>query len=230
MSAAAPDTWMPLWIGPYLANTLHLNRAQHGSYQLMIMACWKAGGRLPNNDSTLATIARCSAREWKAEREIFAAFFQMTAQWWTHDRVMAELEKARGFKEKQTQNGAKGGRPPNPKETQTKPTDNPNGTTLPSPSHCSVPNGTGAKAPARDVIFAEALPWLERRSGKNCRSIVGKWLSEIRDDAAILELLQACEQENPVDPVGWITARLKPEKPHETWDQRRIREAREAVQ
>lgn len=98
MSAAAPDTWMPLWIGPYLANTLHLNRAQHGSYCLLIMACWKAGGSLPANDDALATIARCSAKEWRAERAIFAAFFTETEDGrWEHERVIKELAKARGF-------------------------------------------------------------------------------------------------------------------------------------
>jgi uncharacterized protein YdaU (DUF1376 family) len=138
MSAAAPDTWMPLWIGPYLANTLHLNRAQHGSYCLLIMACWKAGGRLPANDATLANIARCSPREWRAERDVFAAFFEVGGEWWTHDRVLAELDKARAFKDKQTQNGSKGGRPPNPNKTQAKPNGIPNGTTSPTPLPSSV--------------------------------------------------------------------------------------------
>lgn len=105
MSAAAPDTWMPLWIGPYLANTLHLNRAQHGSYCLLIMACWKAGGRLPANDATLATIARCTPREWKAERPVFAAFFTEEDGHWVHDRVVTELEKARGFVEQRAAAG-----------------------------------------------------------------------------------------------------------------------------
>lgn len=145
MAAAAPDTWMPLWIGPYLANTLHLNRAQHGSYCLLIMACWKAGGRLPANDNTLATIAKCTPKEWRAERPVFAAFFDVDAEWWTHPRVMTELEKARVFKDKQTKNGGRGGRPPKPKKTQpqtqtetqqkpkTKPKPNPAETTSPSP-------------------------------------------------------------------------------------------------
>ena len=136
--AAAPDTWMPLWIGAYLANTLHLNRAQHGSYMSLIMACWKAGGRLPANDATLATIAKCSDREWKAERATFAAFFDVDPEWWTHPRVMTELAKAAAFMERQSQNGAKGGRPRKPTETQTKPKPEPKPipqkTTSPSPS------------------------------------------------------------------------------------------------
>lgn len=158
MAAAAPDTWMPLWIGPYLANTLHLTRAQHGSYCLLIMACWKAGGSLPANDSVLATIAKCTPREWRAERDVFAAFFDIDAGMWTHPRVVAELNKAREFKDKQTRNGGKGGRPPKPKktqtqtqpETQTKPKPKPKETTSP------LPNGT--------VTTTESLASSEREN------------------------------------------------------------------
>lgn len=133
-TAAAPDTWMPLWIGAYLANTLHLNRAQHGSYMLLILATWKAGGRLPDNNETLATIARCSAKEWKAERDVFAAFYEIQSGWWVHERVMTELEKAAAFKAKQSANGSQGGRPPKPKEEPNpKPKPNPQKTTSPSP-------------------------------------------------------------------------------------------------
>jgi hypothetical protein len=90
----------------------------------------------------------------------------------------------------------------------------------------SVPNGTGARAPAKDVIFAESLPWLNGRAGKDCRALVGKWLSEVRDDDAVLQLLQSAEQENPVDPVGWIASRLKP---RETPDDKRMRENRRVI-
>ena len=90
----------------------------------------------------------------------------------------------------------------------------------------SEPKGSGWRPPARDVIFAELLPWLNKRAGKDCRSLVGKWLSEQRDDDAVRLTMEACEQENPVDPVAWIAARFKP---RETWDQRRIREGLKAI-
>lgn len=92
----------------------------------------------------------------------------------------------------------------------------------------SVPNGTAGK-PAKQVIFDEGLPWLVRRSGlpeKQCRSIVGKWLSEYGDDAVLAALTQA-HNENPIDPVPWIVAKFKPRETHE---QRRLREIREVLQ
>lgn len=94
MATKAADTWMAFYPGAYLSNTLHLTRYQHGSYLMLILAAFKAGGVLPNNDATLAAIARCSAKEWQAERDIYAAFFDVTDETWTHYRVSRELEKA----------------------------------------------------------------------------------------------------------------------------------------
>jgi hypothetical protein len=90
----------------------------------------------------------------------------------------------------------------------------------------SEAKASGARAPARDVIFAEFLPWLNKRSGKDCRSLVGRWLSDTKDDDAVRMVMEACEQENPVDPVSWIAARFKP---RETAADRRNRELDEVL-
>lgn len=100
------DTWMALYVNDYAGDTLHLNRAQHGSYLLMIMAAFKNAGWLPNDDGLLAQIAKCTAREWKAEKAVYAAFFQITAERWTHKRVTLEWEKAQRLTEQRRAAGA----------------------------------------------------------------------------------------------------------------------------
>ncbi|MDP3740319.1 MAG: DUF1376 domain-containing protein [Hyphomonadaceae bacterium] len=96
MARAAPksDVWMAFYVGTYLANTLHLARQHHGSYLMLILAAFKNGGWLPNDDNELAIIAKCTPDEWRLERSKYEAFFETTPERWTHVRVEVELEKA----------------------------------------------------------------------------------------------------------------------------------------
>jgi uncharacterized protein YdaU (DUF1376 family) len=81
---------MPLYVGDYLADTSHLNRADHGSYLLLIMHYWKHGG-LPDSDTELASIAKVPLEEWNhTVKHVVQAFFH---DGWQHRRIDAELAK-----------------------------------------------------------------------------------------------------------------------------------------
>ena len=103
--SAAPDTWMAFYVGDYVANTLHLAREHHGSYLLLILAAFKNGGWLPDDDMRLAATAKVTLRQWKAEREIYAGFFQVDAGRWTHRRVTRELSRAQELTRKRQRAG-----------------------------------------------------------------------------------------------------------------------------
>ena len=89
-----PDSFMPLWIGDYLADTMHLTRDQHGGYLMLIMAYWRKGCALEDNDDALASISRCSSIEWASIRPVLAKFFTVEGGLWKHGRVEEELQKA----------------------------------------------------------------------------------------------------------------------------------------
>src|SRR3979411_1763254 len=57
MSAARPDTWMPLYWGDYAKATAHLSAAQHGAYLMLLKHYWSIGGPLPDDDGALWRIA-----------------------------------------------------------------------------------------------------------------------------------------------------------------------------
>jgi uncharacterized protein YdaU (DUF1376 family) len=102
------DTWMPLYVGEYLADTTNLNTEQHGAYFLMLLAAWKRGGKLPNDDGQLASITKLSPARWKAHRSILTELFQLEGELLTHKRVTQERHKAQQISEKKAQSGAEG--------------------------------------------------------------------------------------------------------------------------
>jgi hypothetical protein len=78
---------------------------------------------------------------------------------------------------------------------------------------------SGAKAPAagaardyRADLFQIHLAKLAALTGKtpnSCRSLVGKWLSAVKDEAIhVVGLIEEAERERVADPVGWIQRRI----------------------
>lgn len=82
--------WMPLHITDYLADTGHLNAAEHGAYLMLIMHYWQ-NGSLPADERLLARLARMSKDEWTESRDVLAMLFGPN---WTHKRIDTELAKA----------------------------------------------------------------------------------------------------------------------------------------
>lgn len=102
------DTWMPFFVGDYLADTTHLSRDQHGGYLLLLFAMWKKGGRLPDDDAQLANVAKASPREWRALRPVMQPFFDVSGGYWIHKRVARELAGATERKAKAVAKAALG--------------------------------------------------------------------------------------------------------------------------
>jgi uncharacterized protein YdaU (DUF1376 family) len=88
------NTWMPLYIGDYLADTMRLSTLQHGAYLLLLMEYWRSGP-LPDNDEQLAAIAKMDLRAWRAQAAAVRRFFLRGEDGLLHQkRADAELAKA----------------------------------------------------------------------------------------------------------------------------------------
>jgi uncharacterized protein YdaU (DUF1376 family) len=87
--------WMPLFIGAYLKNTSHLRALESGAYLHLIMAYW-VGGKLPEDDRQLATIAKVTDKEWRQIKPTIQAFFY---DGWRHERIDEELASAAAIAE-----------------------------------------------------------------------------------------------------------------------------------
>jgi len=97
--------WMPLYIADYLKDTTHLTALESGAYLHLIMAYWVSGGRLPQDDKQLATIAKMSLRTFKKSKPTLLAFF---GPGWTHKRIDAELKREKERALKASERGRKG--------------------------------------------------------------------------------------------------------------------------
>jgi uncharacterized protein YdaU (DUF1376 family) len=80
---------MPVFIGDYLADTMHLTTEQHGAYLLLLFHLWRRG-ILPDEDAALARITGLSASAWSSHRPVLAAFFRIGNGTWQHGRVERE--------------------------------------------------------------------------------------------------------------------------------------------
>lgn len=125
-----PDEWMPLHIGDYHADTTHLTREQHGAYVLLLMAYWRRGGPLPDDDARLAAIVKASAGEWRRLKPILTEFFEVLDGQWRQKRADKELAKANAMTNAKAEAGRKGAERRWHNDTPA------NGTAMAEPSSC----------------------------------------------------------------------------------------------
>lgn len=94
MTTEKVDAWMPLWIGAYLADTMHLSRDSHGGYLLLLFAYWRNKGPLLDDDEELASITKATPAEWRKLRPRLVRFFTVADGHWHHGRADKELNRA----------------------------------------------------------------------------------------------------------------------------------------
>ena len=142
---------MQLYVGDYLADTLHLTTEQHGAYLLLLMTMWRAGASLPNDASKLARICRVSPKRWPSVWAEISAFFEIDGDLITNPRLTKEHQKAVSISQERKTAGKKGGQAnalKNQKAGKANASDLPEHSQKPEPE--VIKNGGGGDARARD--------------------------------------------------------------------------------
>ena len=220
------DNWMPLWIGDYLADTQHLERHEHGGYLLLLMAYWRSGSALPDDDKRLGSITKCTPADWKRLRPVLAEFFTVEGGFWVHGRVERELaesqrraksaaSKASAAASARWKNKPKQSSEQSSEECSKHAPSMPQALheQCPPPSPTSVTNVTGGLQPPptdRDLMFSNGVPLLTAAgvAEKHARSMLAG-LAKRHGESAVVQALTNCAQERPIEPVSWLQATLK---------------------
>jgi uncharacterized protein YdaU (DUF1376 family) len=112
--------YMPLYVGDYLADTTHLDGIESGAYLHLLMAMWRAGGKLPATDDKLAKLTKLTPKQWALVKPAVMEFFTRRGASISHGRLSKELAKyhdksvrlseagKRGQFQKHKKNNAKG--------------------------------------------------------------------------------------------------------------------------
>jgi uncharacterized protein YdaU (DUF1376 family) len=96
---------MPVYIGDYLADTMHLSTEQHGAYLLLLFHLWRRG-ILHDDDVVLAQITGLDPGAWSNSRAVLAGFFEIHDGLWRHRRVEQERSRT-AAKQQSNSNKAK---------------------------------------------------------------------------------------------------------------------------
>jgi uncharacterized protein YdaU (DUF1376 family) len=148
------DTWMPLYPGDWLRDTMHLSRDEQGGYFLLTLAYWVRGEALPDDDRFLMNTAKATAKEWKNLRPVLSAFFDVRDGKWWHKRIEVEMANSRDLSHKRRIAGANGNAKLTQLRTQLRQQPEAQGDTPgvpPSPSPSPSPSQPPAQAPSQTL-------------------------------------------------------------------------------
>jgi uncharacterized protein YdaU (DUF1376 family) len=217
--------FMPLWVSDFLGDTIDLDASEIGAYMLLLMAQWNRNGEsLPNDSEKLKRICRCG-RGWPKVWGVLERFFQTDEDGIYSKRLRSEAASVAAKRLVNSRNGALGGKSKSLKSNndefanaKVSPERN---ASIPEPEPYSVDKSTGANAPIDPVKVAfdngRKLLIAAGVSPAQAGSMVGKWRKDLRDDAALIEMIGKATREGAVNPIefiqGMIRARSKPKTP-----------------
>lgn len=110
-------------------SVMMMTLAEQGAYMRLLSFQW-LNGSIPDTDEDRARLFMCSESEAAMIWRNISKHFVKRDGLLINERMHEQYQEALAFREKQRENGLKGGRPSNPtetqEETQTKPKENPN--------------------------------------------------------------------------------------------------------
>jgi uncharacterized protein YdaU (DUF1376 family) len=95
--------YMPLFVADFLGDTLHLSASEIGAYVLLLMAMWRNGGSVPNDDRDLARMTR-TGRAWNKVKARLLPMLTVEGDRLTQKRLRLELVHVSNLRKKNSEN------------------------------------------------------------------------------------------------------------------------------
>lgn len=225
------DTWMPLYIGDYLADTGRLSATGHGVYLLILMDYWR-NGPPPDDDAVLCEIGRVSRRVWNRDlRAVIRSFFSVGDDGCLHQKRL-DKERAHAIdlsEKRRTAAKAKGGSREPDRGSNCSANAGAIAEQLPdllvTHARVAVPSPSpsqeekkepkaaplGAIAPSRDPnkeFYDQAVPLVISLTGMS-RTAAGGFLVKLvkraKDNrSCVLSALRDADEQRPLQPQSWL--------------------------
>lgn len=101
---------MPLYTDALVADTTHLTASEFGAYMLILIAMWRAGGSLPDDEALIRRVSRIRENHWAQSRDRIFALLSRGDGRVTQKRLQAEFERSTQRHERRASAGRKGGK------------------------------------------------------------------------------------------------------------------------
>lgn len=220
-------------LGDYLRDTAHLSMLEDGAYRRLLDAYYIKESPLPLELRDVYRLTRAASKQDRqAVETVLREFFQESPEGWRHPRCDREIAR---FQDKQRK--AKASADARWSQRQSQSEGNANASTDAMRTHMrthsegnaprarpqtpdtrpnseAVASDASASLDTADVIFGLGVPLLTAAgvSDRNTRSMLGMFRKQ-HGDAAVIDALQRCATEKPMQPVPWLQAALKAKAP-----------------
>lgn len=215
----------PLWVDAFQRDTQHLEADEVGAYFLILMAMWtRESCDFPDDDTRLARVSRVSVRLWKSRigpilREFLksengALFSKRLREEATYVERQVKQQSDRKSGEK-SDKPLKNNEPDATADDTAEVSAEVSFPTTQQPTKSSDTDvSDGEAVDFAKAIFENGVRFLSNHGTPDtqARRVVGLWRKE-HSDRDIFDAFVAAKRDGVIDPIPWITKRLRPDKP-----------------
>lgn len=200
----------------FIEGTIGMDFEMKAAYRLILDLIYMQGGALPDDARYISGLIGCSVKKWNSLRGklIDAGKIEVRDGYLGNLRADKELETLGKLQDKQRENRARPNKNNNLQSPRSDHTDTDTDKEIPD---TNVSGRDDASEPDPDddfskQVFDRAIAFLGKHgtSERQARSFVGKLRKGGASDTEIFEAFMAASRERIVDPIPWITARMKP--------------------